>query len=257
MPDKNEERISRHLREVKAKRKTTSFDSLVKRLKLEQEYRNILVALEEYEITWQEVMPSLTPEKKVEFAPDFFLWKYNVKVPLFLIEYKKDGYTISRNELVEYLNLLKKTDYDIVMTVWMSSPSFPCKVFKVADIERYIESGNAQFAIDDASSFKQRILDFFNEEISTFPVVKFDTIPKLREPEKLLKSFESTLKETVETEMKSRRPYLPHRKEAMAAISDKDLDKTHSLISKYFMGELEAKDVIRLLKELVEIRHNI
>ena len=196
-------------------------------------------------------------EKKTELTPDFVIWKHDVKIPIFLIEYVEEESVcnISRNQLVDYLNLLKKTDYDIVLAVWMSSPGFPCKIFKAADIEENVESGKTQFLIENVSPFEQRVLDFFNEENPVFPVVKFERIPKLRKPEKLLKSFESILRETIRTEVKSRRPYLPHRKEAITDISDKDLDKICSLIGKYFMGELEAEDVVKLLKGLVETHH--
>jgi len=52
--EKKEKRevFSRHLREVKAKRKSKSFDSMVKRLRLEQEFRNILALLKEKGITF-------------------------------------------------------------------------------------------------------------------------------------------------------------------------------------------------------------
>jgi len=257
MTDEKEEIFSTHLREVKAKRKSTSFGSLVKRLKLEQEFRKILVALKENEITWQEVLPSLVYEKKVELAPDFILWKYDVKAPIFLIELKKEnGYTISRDELVDYLSFLKKADYDVVVTVWMESPSFPCRVFEVVDVEKRVESKDEHFVINDVSPFKQRILDYFSKKTPIWPIVKFERMPKLQ-PEKLLETYESTLRETIKKEVKSRRPYLIYRKQAINDISDKDLDKMCFLTRRYLMGELSAKDVVMLLKELVEERHNI
>jgi hypothetical protein len=256
MADEKKEVISRHLREVKAKRKTTSFKSLVKRLKLEQEFRKILVALKENEVAWQEVLPSLIPEKEIGFTPDFIVWKYDVKLPISLIECEEDKCTISRSELADYLSLLKRTDYDAVLAVWMSSPRFPCRVFKLTDIESFIKSKDEHFVIDDVSPFKQRLLDFFNEKILVLPVMKLKGIPELRKPEKLLKSFQSTLRETIKIEVKSRKPHLTHRKEAITDISNKDLDKICSLISKYFMGELGTKDVVRLLKDLIGTRHD-
>lgn len=257
--EKRGEILSRHLREVKAKRKSKSFNSLTKRLRLEQEFRNTLAFLKENGIAFQEILPSLVSDKKAEFTPDFMMWKHDVKVPIFLIEYDEEEgeYNISRDELADYLSLLKKTDHDIVMAVWMLSLSFPCRVFKMADIEKRLESEDERFVISDVSPFKQRVLDYFDEKILVLPVVKFKKIPKLRKPERLLRSFESTLRETIRTEVKSRRPRLTHRKEAIADISDKDLNKICSLIGKYFMGELGAKDVVRLLKEHVETRHSI
>lgn len=255
MADKKEEILSRHLREVKAKRKTRSFNSLVKRLKLEQEFRNILVALKENEISWQEVLPSLVSKKKVEFEPDFVVWKYDVKVPLFLIEHEKeDGYTISRNELVDYLSFLKKTDYDIVAAVWMSSPSFPCKMLKIVDIEQRAKGENEHVVFKDVDPFQQRILKFFLEKAPVWPVLKYERIPKLEKPERLLEIFEYMFRETVSREVKKRKPRLAYRKEAIEDISHEDLDNICLVVTKYFKGELGVKNVAKSLTNLVERR---
>ena len=255
MADKKEELFSRHLREVKAKRRSRSFDSLVKRLRLEQEFRNILVALKENNIAWQEVLPSLISEKEVEIAPDFIVWKHDVKVPIFLIEHvKQNQYLISRNKLVDYLSFLKKTDYDIVASVWMASPSFPCKMLKIVDIEQRVKGEDEHCVFKDVDPFQQRILKFFREETPVWPVLKYERIPKLERPETVLETFEDLFRETVSREAKRRTPRLIFRKEAIADISDKDLDKISLLVRKYFMGELGVKEVARLLKELVETR---
>lgn len=253
MADKKEEIFSRHLREVKAKRKSRSFDSLVKRLRLEQEFRNILVALKENDIAWQEVLPSLISEKEVEIAPDFIVWKHDVKVPIFLIEHEKqDQYTLSRNELVDYVSFLKKTDYDIVAAVWMSSPSFPCKMLKIVDIEQRVTGENEYCVFTDVDPFQQRILEFFLEKIPVWPVLEYERIPKLEKPERFLEAFESAFRETVSREVKKRKPRLPYRKKAIEDITHKELDKLCLVVTKYFKGEFGVKDVAKSLTNLVE-----
>lgn len=251
MANEKKEILSRYLREEKAKRKSKSFNTLVKRLRLEQEFRNILLALKENEISFQEVLPSLVSKKKFECTPDFIIWKHDVKVPIFLIGHEEGAkYGILRNELFDYLSFLKKTDYDVIAAIWMSPPSFPCKIFKIVDIKKKIKSKDKHFVFTDVSPFKQRILNVFLEKAPIWEVPQYEKLPELEKPERLLKTFESTFKEMVRREAKRRRPRLPHRKEALRNISDEDLDKISLLFRKYFKGEIGVKDLARLLKKL-------
>lgn len=224
MADKKKEILSRHLREVKAKRKSKSFSTLVNRLRLEQEFRNLLVALREEGIFSQEVLPSLLPVEEIERTPDFILWKHNIKMPIFLIPHE-NGNIISRNTLRDYLIFLMETDYEVVAGVWMSLPSFPCRIFRIIDIERKLRNEGETFVIENLSAFKPCIVEFFSERAPIWPVPRYEKIPALEKPELVSEAFESKFREVVKREAKRRTPRLPHRKKAIRDISDEDLNK--------------------------------
>jgi len=258
VPDERKEILSRHLREEKAKRKSKTFDSLVRRLRLEQEFRKILSNLKENGISWEELLPSLLSGQISPCTPDFLVWKDDVKVPIFLVDYSEgEDFRVLRSELLDYLIFFKKTEYDLISITWMASPNFPSKILKIIEAERMTQKQNESFVFSDVSPFEEKIVQVFSEKAPIWPVPKCEKLPKLEKPKLLLKTFQPTFKEIMQAEARRRRPHLEHRKKALSQISDKEFEGLGLLFDKYLSGEISAEDVGRSLKELSQVRIKI
>ena len=255
MADEKRDLLARHLREIKAKSKSKSFSDLVMRMRAEQEFRSILDDLKE-EIHSQEILPFLMPEReKIEYPPDFIVWKDEIRIPLFLVETAhKDKCSILRSKIVNFLDYLKRTDLTEAVIVWMLPPDFPSISLKIEEIEEKAKSGEESFIIEPVRPFKEVIMGSMRKKTTVWPVPKYEEIPQIKEPEILLETFESAFSRIFEKELKRRRPRLSYKKEALKDITDEELEEIWLIIENYIKGELTLEDFVRSFRLLAKSR---
>jgi len=253
MADEEKDLLKRHLREIKAKSKSKTFHDLVTRMRAEQEFRRTLDSLRE-KIDAQEILPSLAPEReKIEYPPDFILWKNEFRIPVFLIEtLEEKKCSILRSRIEDFLEYLKRTDLTEMVIVWMLPPGFPSISLRIEDIEKKVKSAEESFTFEAVRPFKEVITESIQEKISVWPVPKREEIPQIKEPQALLKTIESTFRETFEKEVKRRRPRLSFKKEALRNITEQEREKICSIIEDYIKGKLSLEDFGRSFRALAK-----
>ena len=254
MLGEEKERITRHVREIKAKSKAKSFKSLFHRMRSEQEFRKILTSLEKHDIHFQEILPSLVPERqKVEYFPDFIIWKKGISIPLFLMESNSEKRcTITQSEMQEFSRYLRKTAREEMAISWMISSDFPCKMLNVEELSKLIETRKNSFLFEGLTPFKKAIIEFMEEEAPIWPVKKLEKLPRIERFESLTQTLKSTIDETFRRELKKRRPQLPYKQRALQDISKRDLESIGVFVQRYFENQINGKDFARYLRDLAE-----
>lgn len=253
MGEDEKERIIRHLREMKAKSKAKSFDSLFRRIWIEQEFRKILASLEQSNIFFREILPSLVLKgNEGGYFPDFIIWKEDISIPLFLTESSSENQcAISQGEVQEYVRYLRKTGSSEMAVSWMIPNDFPCKIISVEELDELMKTGRDTFSFKDLSPFKQTIMEFMKQQSPVWPVQKLKELPRLERPESLIQTLKSTLDGTFRRELRKRRPLLAYKRKALQNISKRDLDSIVVLVERYFETQVNG-NFVRHLRNLVE-----
>jgi len=254
--EEEKERIMRHVREIKAKSKAKSFQSLFHRIRYEQRFREILASLEKENIHSREILPSSFPDQQmVEYSPDFVVWKENVSIPLFLTESRsRKRYTITRSEMDGFVKYLTKTGFYETAVSWMTSDDFPCKIFHVNELNRLLRTRKKTFSFEEVLPFEQTIRQYIKKESPEWPVMELVDFPQLERPERLVNTLKLTLEEAFYRELGRRRPRLPHKQKALKGVSEKDLATLNMLIQRYFQGQINEDDLVSYLRNLSKRR---
>jgi hypothetical protein len=252
MADEEKDIFDRHLRETKAKSKTSSFKELVTRMRSEQEFRRILENLSE-KIHSQEIMPFLAVDKeKAEFSPDFLIWKDEFRIPVFLVEAIDDGEHITRKRLAHFLKYLKRTDLTEALIVWMSLPDFPSLLLQIEEIEKRVRSSDESFSFPNVKPFSDVAIESMRKKETVWPVPKSEALSEIMLPDTVLKSLESTFSRRFEREAAKRRPHLALKKESLQNITPETMQRIYSIISEYMRGELDIENFAKSFRLIAE-----
>ena len=246
--------LASHMREKKAKAKSKSFASMVSRIRMEQEFRKILNDLKTDQLFWQEIYPKISEEvEKVEFSPDFIVWRGDIKIPIFLSEYKKKrGFSISKEALLGLFNFMRQTDSSRLAIVWMNSPSFPSKVLKIESLNEKLATAEEVSTFEGVSPFREEILDSIEKMATRLPRPKYDISLEPEKPERLLEMILGSIHDTLKLERKRKRPHLEYRKQALTSISERDLEKVVLLVERYLKGELSDNKITNEIRKMIQ-----
>lgn len=251
MTDEDKDLLERHLKELKAKSKSRSFNSFVGRVRAEQEFRRVLGSLGE-SFHSQEIMPFWVAKgEQPELTPDFVAWKDEFRIPIFLVEMPlSKTCSIPRDKTRGFLEYLKRTDYTESIIVWTKPPQFPSSVLKIEDMEEKLRGGNDSFGFTDARPFKEVFIEAMGKKATVWPVPKLDTMPEAIQIETFLNTLESTFRGAFQEEATRRRPQLAYKKEALDTISDRDINMICRAVADYVRGEVTLDSFGSLFKSV-------
>jgi len=247
LEDKND-LISRYLADIKAKRRSKSFEEYELKMRCERRIKQIFTELQNEKIIYNEVLP----KSDYFIEPDFNIQRGDITIAVILkSKGEQDPYIVTKDEIFSYKQILSKLNYMYLIVAWMILPNFPSMSLDLSYIEEALTKNQFPIISDDLIDFKEEILNLVHHEAPTLLSISPQTSREIVS-ENMLMALKEICNKTFKMELKSKRPRLVYKKRALRSISNMDVDKICHYIEKVFEGELSDSDFIDNIKLLNE-----
>lgn len=240
-----EDSFAQFLFELRAERKSKSFDQMAERLIAERGIRMFFSSLREKGFIVQENL-----DEDVDF--DFLLRKGDDEL-ISLLKYKEDGFLISRERLYELYRILSANPQSrAILFVWVVKPSYPSICLSMGELNKIVRQEK------DVHDFSSNQLPL-EELISLFFKRPKSLVRMLKPKEKAMVSKENRMMLT-ETfaklimnlfrKTKKRRFRLKHKIKAAHELSIEDVKSLEKLFQAAINKEFDKKLLESCIKEI-------
>lgn len=147
--------FAQFLYELKAERKSQSFDEMAERLIAERNLRKFFGGLRKKRFIVQENL-----DEAINF--DFLIRKDDNEL-IGLLEHKKNGFTLSREQLDTLYHILSTNPQSKgIIFVWIMGPSYPSVSFSSFDLNKLLRQGKGIFDFSSSQlPMKESVAIFF------------------------------------------------------------------------------------------------
>jgi len=240
-----EDSFAQFLSELRAERKSKSFDQMAERLIAERGIRRFFSSLREKGFIVQENL-----DEAVNF--DFLLRKGDDEL-VGLLKYKEDNFFLSRQQLYELYRILSANPQSsAILFVWVGRPSYPSICLSMGELNKIVRQGKDVY---DFSSYQSPL----EESVSFFFKRPKSLVRMLKPKEKAMisKKNRMILTETFAKlimssfrKTKKRRFRLKHKIKAAKEFSIDDVKSLEKVFQAAINKEFDKKLLESCIKEI-------
>jgi hypothetical protein len=244
-----EDSFAQFLCELRAERKSKTFDQMSDRLIAERDLRRYFTELKEKKFTIQENL-----DISLDF--DFLIRKGDTEL-IGLLEYNENGFKITLEKLRELDRILSKNPQSqAVMLIWIIRPHYPSLVLRPDVLNKELRDGKVEY--DFASTVKplRDSIDFFFKESERLISGGLQQGINVQQAEQM-RLFEVINRILMEeyNEIKKKRFRTDYKIKAVQELSIDDLKLIENIFRKALEKKLEKDSIERLLKEATKAKH--
>jgi len=244
-----EDSFAQFLSELRAERKSDTFDQLSDRLLAERDLRRFFTELKEKKFTVQENV-----DLSIDF--DFLIRKGNLEL-IGLLEYKENGFRMTRQKLMEIDRILScNPQSQAILLTWIYRPSYPSLLLYPDFLNKRLRNGSLEYDFAPVvKPIRVAVETFFKESEGMIqlrePYQK--TTYQQAEQIKLCEVFNQILMEEY-NEIKKKRFRTDYRIKAAQELSLEDVRRINDVFKLALEKKLEKDSIERLLKEVMKVR---
>ena len=241
--------FSDFLGELRADRKSKSFDEMAQRLIAEREIRNSLSKLKDQGFVIQENL-----DETIGF--DFLIRKDDKEV-LMVLEYKKKRFSLSKALIVSFhRTLIPNPLSEGIIVAWTLRPEYPSIYLSALELNRMLTRDERTFNFSkEVQPLKSCLFSVFRKPESLVSELKPKEKTRAVGEDKMMVSL--TFRENIEKMFKNlqlKKYRLDHKKKALRAFSEKDLDRLKRVFELTLDGKFERGQLKNCLKKISEAK---